>query len=293
MIVKDYVEVTKPRIVIVLVITAVTSLLAGSRFDDTPGWHVTAWQLCFLVLAGALSSMGSSAINHYYDRDMDKIMSRTSNRPIPSGRLCPRNVLAYGLGMCILSVILAWVTLNPVATSMIAVGIFFYVVIYTVWLKRDNAANIVIGGFAGSAASMAGWAAATGTINLLGFLVGLLVFVWTPSHFWCLAIKKREEYAIARVPMLPVLIGNEKTSVYIFANTAILLPYSLVLYLFGLGLVYTIVAAISGSLMLVYHYKLTKNPTPDFAWRAYKVTAPYLVVIFVGLAFDSLFYYRP
>jgi protoheme IX farnesyltransferase len=291
--VKDYVEVSKPRIVIVLVITAVTSLLAASRFDDTPGWHVTAWQLCFLSLAGALSSMGSSAINHYYDRDMDKIMSRTSNRPIPSGRLCPRNVLAYGLGMCILSVILAWFTLNPVAASMIAVGIFFYVVIYTVWLKRDNAANIVIGGFAGSAASMAGWAAATGTINLLGFLVGLLVFVWTPSHFWCLAIKKREEYANARVPMLPVLIGNEKTSVYIFANTAILLPYSLVLYFFGLGLVYTIVAAISGSLMLIYHYKLTKNPTPDFAWRAYKVTAPYLVVIFVGLAFDSLFYYRP
>ena len=291
--VKDYVEVSKPRIVIVLVITAVTSLLAASRFDDTPGWHVTAWQLCFLALAGALSSMGSSAINHYYDRDLDKIMSRTSNRPIPSGRLCPRNVLAYGLGMCIISVTLAWFSLNPVATSMIAVGIFFYVVIYTMWLKRDSAANIVIGGFAGSAASMAGWAAATGTINLLGFLVGLLVFVWTPSHFWCLAIKKREEYAIARVPMLPVLIGNEKTSVYIFANTAILLPYSLVLYFFGLGLVYTIVAAISGSLMLVYHYKLTKNPTPDFAWRAYKVTAPYLVVIFVGLAFDSLFYYRP
>jgi protoheme IX farnesyltransferase len=291
--VKDYVEVSKPRIVIVLVITAVTSLLAASRFDDTPGWHVSAWQLCFLVLAGALSSMGSSAINHYYDRDLDKIMSRTSNRPIPSGRLCPRNVLAYGLGMCILSVILAWFTLNPVAASMIAVGIFFYVVIYTVWLKRDNAANIVIGGFAGSAASMAGWAAATGTINLLGFLVGLLVFVWTPSHFWCLAIKKREEYAIARIPMLPVLVGNEKTSVYIFANTAILLPYSILLYFFGLGLVYTIVAAISGSLMLVYHYKLTKNPTPDFAWRAYKVTAPYLIVIFVGLAFDSLFYYRP
>jgi heme o synthase len=291
---KDYIEVSKPRIVIVLVITAVTSLLAASRFDDTPGWHhVTAWQLGFLILAGALSSMGSSAINHYYDRDIDKIMSRTSNRPIPSGRVCPRNVLAYGLGMCILSVIFAWFTLNPVATSMIAIGIFFYVVIYTVWLKRDNAANIVIGGFAGSAASMAGWAAATGTINLLGFLVGLLVFVWTPSHFWCLAIKKREEYAIARVPMLPVLIGNEKTSVYIFANTAILLPYSLVLYFFGLGIVYTIVAAISGSLMLVYHYKLTKNPTPDFAWRAYKVTAPYLIVIFLGLAFDSLFYYRP
>jgi heme o synthase len=290
--VKEYVEVSKPRIVVVLVITAVTSLLAGSRFDNTSGWHVTAWQLCFLALAGALASMGSSALNQYYDRDIDKIMYRTSSRPIPSGRLSPRNVLVYGLVMSILSVILAWITLNPVATSMIALGIFFYVMVYTVWLKRHNVANIVIGGFAGSAASMAGWAVATGSINLLGFLVGWLVFMWTPSHFWCLAIKAREEYASVRLPMLPVLIGNEKTSSYIFVNTAILLPYSVALYFFGLGLLYTAVAAISGSLMLIYHYKLTKNPSPEFAWKAYKVTAPYLVVIFVALALDSLFYYR-
>ena len=290
--VKEFVEVSKPRIVVVLVITAVTSLLAGSRFDNTSGWHVTAWQLGFLALAGALASMGSSALNQYYDRDIDKIMYRTSSRPIPSGRLSPRNVMAYGLGLSSLSVILAWFTLNPVATSMIALGIFFYVMVYTVWLKRYNAANIVIGGFAGSAASLAGWAAATGSINLLGFLVGWLVFMWTPSHFWCLAIKAREEYASVRLPMLPVLIGNEKTSSYIFVNTAILLPYSLALYFFGLGLLYTAVAAISGSLMLIYHYKLTKNPSPEFAWKAYKVTAPYLVVIFVALALDSLFYYR-
>jgi heme o synthase len=290
--VKEYVEVSKPRIVIVLVIIAVTTLLAGSRFDNTSGWHVTAWQLGFLALAGALASIGSSALNHYYDRDIDKIMYRTSSRPIPSGRLSPRTVMVYGLVMSILSVILAWITLNPVATSMIALGIFFYVMVYTVWLKRHNATNIVIGGFAGSAASMAGWAAATGSINLLGFLVGWLVFMWTPSHFWCLAIKAREEYATVRLPMLPVLIGNEKTSSYIFINTAILLPYSLALYFFGLGLLYTAVAAISGTLMLIYHYKLTKNPSPEFAWKAYKVTAPYLVVIFVALAFDSLFYYR-
>jgi heme o synthase len=289
---KEYVEVSKPRIVVVLVIAAVSSLLAGSRFDNTPGWHVTAWQLGFLTLAGALASMGSSALNHYYDRDIDKIMYRTASRPIPSGRLSPRNVLAYGVGTSILSVILAWFTLNPVATSLIAVGIFFYVIVYTVWLKRYNAANIVVGGFAGSAAAMAGWAAATGSINLLGFLVGWLVFMWTPSHFWCLAIKAREEYASVRIPMLPVLVGNQKTSSYIFANTAILLPYTLALYFFGLGLLYIVVAAISGSLMLIYHYKLTKNPTPEFAWKAYKVTAPYLVVIFVGLALDALFYYR-
>jgi protoheme IX farnesyltransferase len=290
--VKEYVEVSKPRIVVVLVITAVTSLLAGSRFDNTSGWHVTAWQLGFLALAGALASMGSSALNQYYDRDIDEIMYRTSSRPIPSGRLSPRNVMAYGLGLSVLSVILAWFTLNPIATCMIALGIFFYVMVYTVWLKRYNAANIVIGGFAGSAAAMAGWAAATGSINLLGFLVGWLVFMWTPSHFWCLAIKAREEYASVRLPMLPVLIGNQKTTSYIFVNTAILLPYSLALYFFGLGLLYTAVAAISGSLMLIYHYKLTKNPSPEFAWKAYKVTAPYLVVIFVALALDSLFYYR-
>ena len=290
---RDYVEVSKPRIVVVLVITAVTSLLAATRFDSTPdvAWDVTAWQLGFLTLAGALASMGASALNHYYDRDIDKIMERTAKRPIPAGRLTPKNVLTYGIGVSILSVVIAWFTLNPVATGMIALGIFFYVIVYTAWLKRSTAWNIVIGGFAGSAASMAGWATATGSIDLLGFLVGWLVFMWTPPHFWCLAIRAREEYASVRVPMLPVLIGNQRTASYILVNTAILLPYSVALSLFGLGVLYTAVAAVSGGLMLAYHYKLTKNPTPEFAWKAYKVTAPYLVVIFVALALDALFYY--
>lgn len=290
---RDYVEVSKPRIVVVLVITAITSLLAATRFDSTPdiAWDVTAWQLGFLTLAGALASMGASALNHYYDRDIDKLMERTAKRPIPAGRLSPNSVLAYGIVMSVLSVVIAWFTLNPVATGMIALGIFFYVIIYTAWLKRSNASNIVIGGFAGSAASMAGWATATGSIDLLGFLVGWLVFMWTPPHFWCLAIRAREEYASASVPMLPVLIGNQKTASYILLNTAILLPYSMALAFFGLGALYLAVAAVSGSLMLAYHYKLTKNPTPEFAWKAYKVTAPYLVVIFVALALDALFYF--
>jgi heme o synthase len=290
---RDYLEVTKPRIVIVLVITAIASLLAASRFDSTPNiaWDVSAWQIGFLTLAGALASMGASALNHYYDRDIDKIMERTARRPIPDGRLPASRVFAYGTALCTLSIVIAFLTLNPVATAMIAVGIFFYVVIYTAWLKRTNASNIVIGGFAGSAASMAGWATATGSIDLLGFLVGWLVFMWTPPHFWCLAIRAREEYASVHIPMLPVLIGNQKTATYIMINTAILLPYSVALAFFGLGLLYTIVAAVAGSLMLAYHYKLTKNPTPEFAWKAYKVTAPYLVVIFVALALDALFYY--
>jgi protoheme IX farnesyltransferase len=290
---RDYIEVSKPRIVVVLVITAVASYLAATRFDATPNvaWDVDWFKLSFLTLAGALASMGASALNHYYDRDIDKIMERTAKRPIPAGRLSPNNVLAYGIAVSAISVIIALLTLNPVATGMIALGIFFYVIVYTAWLKRSNASNIIIGGFAGSAASMAGWAAVTGSIDLLGFMVGWLVFMWTPPHFWCLAIRAREEYASVRVPMLPVLIGNQKTASYILLNTAILLPYSVVIAFFGPGLLYTAVAAASGSLMLAYHYKLTKNPTPEFAWKAYKVTAPYLVVIFVALALDALFYY--
>ena len=291
---RDFIEVSKPRIVVVLVITAITSYLAATRFDATPAvaWDISWWHLGFLTLSGALASMGASALNHYYDRDIDKVMGRTAQRPIPAGRLSPSAVLAYGIGVSALSVVIAWFTLNPMATGMIALGIFFYVIIYTAWLKRSNASNIVIGGFAGSAASMAGWATATGSMDLLGFLVGWIVFMWTPPHFWCLAIKAREEYASVRVPMLPVLIGNQRTASYILANTAILLPYSVALYFFGLGLLYTIVAAASGALMLVYHYKLTKNPTPEFAWKAYKVTAPYLVVVFVALAFDALYYFK-
>lgn len=290
----DYIEVTKPRIVVVLVVTAITTALAATRFDSTPStpWDISLYHLLFLGISGCLASMGSSALNHYFDRDIDKIMSRTVNRPIPSGRLNPKNVLIYGNILCASSVIISFLTLNLMATAMIALGIFFYVFVYTLWLKRSNVSNIVVGGFAGSAASMAGWATTTGSMDVLGFLIGCLVFLWTPPHFWSFAIKSREEYESVKVPMLPVLIGNEKTAGYIFANTAILLPYSLSLYLFGLGVLYFITAAISGSLVLVYHYKLFKYPNPDFAWKAYKITAPYLVVIFISLAFDSLFYYR-
>lgn len=292
--VKYYIEVSKPRIVLVLVITAITSALAATRFDSTPtvGWDVIAWRLLLLAITGAMASMGSSALNHYYDRDIDKLMARTSKRPIPAGRIHSNNVLLYGLVMCVLSIAISWFLLNAVVSAMIFLGIFFYIVVYTRWLKRTNPANIVIGGFAGSAASMAGWATTTGSIDSLGFLIGWLVFMWTPPHFWCLAIRAKDEYASVKVPMLPVLVGNERTASYIFMNTAILLPYSVALYFFGLGLLYTVVAAIAGSVMLIYHYKLTKKPTAEFAWKAYKVTAPYLVIVFVALAFDALFYYR-
>jgi len=286
---KEVLEISKPRIIILLVITAVTSMYAASKLIG-PGLDYV--DLLHIIVAGTLASAGSSALNHYYDKDIDPMMKRTSTRPIPSGRMKAKNVLLYGLIVSAASVIYAAFTLNLVSTFFIALGIFFYVVIYTIWLKRLNAWNIVIGGFAGSAASMAGWSAATGSMDILGFLVGFLVFVWTPSHFWCLAMKIRDDYAEAKVPMLPVVIGMQKTSKYILVNTAILLPYSLALYAFGLGIVYLIIAAVSGTLMLVYHYKLTKNPTSEFAWKAYKVTAPYLTIIFVAIALDAAFHFR-
>ena len=289
MVLKEIFEVSKPRIIILLVITAVTSMYAGSKLV---GPELSDLGILHIIIAGSLASAGSSALNHFYDKDIDLKMKRTSKRPIPSGRIKPTTVLVYGLGVSITSVVYAAVTLNYLCTFFIALGIFFYVIIYTVWLKRLNSSNIVIGGFAGSAASMAGWSAATGSIDILGFLIGFLVFVWTPSHFWCLAMKIRDEYAEVNVPMLPVLIGMERTSKYILANTMILLPYSLMLYAFGMGVIYTVFAAVAGGLMLLYHYKLTKTPTSDFAWKAYKVTAPYLTIIFIGIALDAAFHFR-
>ncbi|KFM15793.1 Protoheme IX farnesyltransferase 1 protein [Marine Group I thaumarchaeote SCGC AAA799-D11] len=268
----EIMEISKPRIVVLLVITAVTSMYAASKL--VPG------------------TPEPSALNHYYDKDIDPKMERTSKRPIPSGRMAASHVLIYGLVVSCISVIYGFFALNAVSAFFIAVGIFSYVIIYTAWLKRLNTSNIVIGGIAGSAASWAGWSAATGSMDLLGFLVGFLVFVWTPSHFWCLAMKIKDEYAQAEVPMLPVVIGMQKTSKYILGNTMILLPYSLILSFIpdGMGVVYTVIAAVSGGLMLAYHYKLTKTPTSEFAWKAYKVTAPYLTIIFVAVALDAAFH---
>jgi len=287
----EVLEISKPRIVVLLVITAVTSMYAASKL--VPGApELEYWSYLHIIIAGALASAGSSALNHYYDKDIDPKMTRTSTRPIPSGRMAASHVLIYGVAVSCISVIYGFFALNAVSAFFIAVGIFSYVIIYTVWLKRKNTSNIVIGGIAGSAAAWAGWAAATGSMDLLGFLVGFLVFVWTPSHFWCLAMKIKDEYAQAEVPMLPVVIGMQKTSKYILGNTLILIPYSLILSFIpdGMGIVYTVIAAASGGLMLVYHYKLTKNPTSEFAWKAYKVTAPYLTIIFVAVALDAAFH---
>ncbi len=280
--IREYAEISKFRIVAVLNLVAITSLLAASK------WQVSWETILFLFIAGTLASMGSSALNHYYDRDIDSLMQRTIKRPIPSGRLGARNALVYGLTLSIVSIIIAYFALNPMAAVFIGLGILFYVIIYTIWLKRSNVSNIVIGGFAGSCASYAGWVAATGTLDLLGFLVGLLVFLWTPSHFWCLAINIREEYASAKIPMLPVLVGDRTAAKYVLLNTLVLVPYSIMLYFFGLGLLYLIVASLLGAMKLAYDFKLIRNPNKNSAWKSYKVSNPYLAIIFLVLMFDAI-----
>ncbi len=282
-------EISKPRIVVLLVITAVASMYAASRIFSL---ELTYINVIHIIVAGSFASAGSSALNHYYDRDIDHIMTRTNKRPIQTGRIKANYVLVYGLIVNTFSIIYAIVFINITSTLLILTGMFFYVFIYTIWLKRRHFLSIVIGGFAGSAASMAGWTSITGSIDLFGFLIGMLVFVWTPSHFWCLAMKIKDDYAAAKVPMLPVILGMKKTSKYIFINTIILIPYSVLLCIFGLGILYLIVASISGGLMLFYHYKLTKNPSSEFAWKSYKITAPYLTIIFAGIVADTLINFK-
>ncbi len=282
--IREYLAISKLRIVAVLNLVAITSLLAASK------WNTDPWHIVFLLLTGSMASMGSSALNHYYDRDIDPLMRRTSNRPLPKGLLNARSALLYGILMSVASVAIAVFTLNAIAAFFIALGIFFYVIIYTVWLKRRHTSNIVIGGFAGSCASYAGWFTATNTIDPLGLLVGLIVFLWTPTHFWCLSIVSREDYANARVPMLPVLVGDKKAAKYILVNTVILIPYSIVITFLGLGMIYLIGAVIAGLMLLNYNTKLMRDTSKEVAWKTYKLSSPYLAIVFLALMFDSLYY---
>jgi len=180
---REILEISKPRIVILLVITAVASMYGASRLVPAAP-ELDYWAYLHIAVAGALASAGSSALNHYYDRDIDSRMKRTSRRPIPSGRMSAPAVLAYGLAVSAVSVVYGYVLINAASAFFIALGVFSYVIVYTVWLKRLNTSNIVIGGIAGSAASWAGRAAATGTQDLPGFLMGLRVLVWSPSPVW-------------------------------------------------------------------------------------------------------------
>jgi len=283
------IEVSKPSIIYLLDFVAISALLIaylGEYTTNPISFNIVAG----LLIAGTLSSAGSAALNCYLDRDIDIKMERTKNRASATGQLSPNIILIYGIIMITIAAIVSTVFLNLLTTGMILLGSFFYVFIYTIWLKRRTTWNIVIGGFAGSAAAFAGWTAITGQLNLIAILMGTLVFIWTPSHFWALALLKDDDYTEAGIPMLPVVVGKVKAARYTIINTLLLIPFSLVFVLLGFGYVYLVISVIFGILLLYTNVKLLKNPADKkIALTAFKFSSPYLAIIFIALILDILY----
>ena len=277
----DYLALTKPKITPLLLMAALGSAVVAAR--GVP----PVQDLAGVLAGGALASSGALALNSYLEMGMDSKMKRTMGRPLPSGRIVsPSHALFLGLGLLLAGLAVAGVTLNYLATFFIGLGAFVYVPVYTLFLKPRTSWNIVLGGFAGSCAALAGWYSIGSAWSSwpVGWLLGALVFVWTPSHFWSLAVITEEDYSAVNVPMLPSVVGPEAASKYIVMNTLLLIPVSLlyIFYFLGIGFfVYLAVAVVFDLLLLGTNIKLFRSPTKANAWLAFKFSSPYLAVIFL------------
>ena len=275
----DYYALVKPKIIPLLVFAALGSAVVAARGVPPPT------VLFGVLVGGTLASAGALALNSYLEMGIDAKMKRTHNRPLPSGKIIPpSHALVLGLALIALGVATASLTINLVATFFIALGAFVYVPVYTLWLKPRTTWNIVLGGFAGSCAALAGWYAVTFSNQLAGWVLGALVFVWTPTHFWSLAVITEEDYSVVGIPMLPSVVGPTVASRYIVANTLVLIPVSFLLapYLSGLGLAfYLVAAAVTDGTLLFTNIKLLRAPTKENAWLAFKFSSPYLAIIFL------------
>jgi heme o synthase len=276
---RDYFALTKPKIVPLLLMAALGSSVVAARALPS------ALVLIGVLAGGAAASAGALTLNSYLEIGIDAKMKRTRNRPLPAGRVVPSShALVLGLSLVAAGLIVAFVTLNPTATFFIALGAFVYVPVYTVFLKPRTSWNIVLGGFAGSCAALAGWYAVTSSDAIAGWILGALVFVWTPSHFWSLAVITEQDYSAVGIPMLPTKVGPQAASKYIVANTLMLIPVSLLLafYLSGTGLlVYLAITLVFDGLLLATNIKMLRAPTKENAWLAFKFSSPYLAVIFL------------
>ena len=271
----------KPKIVFLLDFTALMAFLVA-----TPG--IKLLNLVVVLVAGTLASGGAGALNCYLDRDIDQSMGRTNQRPIPQGEIAPFNALLFGLALVAGGTVLSLIFLSLWASLFIFLGAAIYVLFYTKYLKRRTTLNIVLGGSAGSCAPLAGWAAATGNVSAIApWLMALLVFVWTPSHFWSLALRASKDYSKAGIPMLPVVVGDKRAAQYIAINTFLLVPVSLAFV--PLGTFKWIYLAIAGALgfgMIFLDLKLAFNPTKAQAWMAFKFSSPYLAIVFLAMVLD-------
>ena len=273
----DFVALMKPRVMSLVVFTALAGLLVAPGHLH-PVLAFTAL-LCIAVGAGA-----AGALNMWYDSDIDAVMTRTAARPIPAGRVQPSEALAFGMTLAVGSVVMLGLMINVLAAGLLAFTIAFYVVIYTMWLKRWTPQNIVIGGAAGAFPPMIGWAAATNSIGVESVLLFLIIFFWTPPHFWALGLLRADEYARAGVPMLPVVAGAEETRRQILIYSLVLAPIGVSPWLLGYaGFAYGIVAVACGILMTWLSWQLWRTASEQAAKRLFAFSIVYLFILFAAL----------
>ena len=279
----DYLRLTKPRSVLLLLLAALVGMVV-SRPEPLP-----LGLLALTMLGGALAAGGANALNCWIDRDVDRLMARTARRPLPSGRIAPERALAFGLTLCVLAVALLASRVNWLSALLAAAGAAYYVVVYTWWLKRASHWNVVVGGGAGALPLLVGWTAATGGLSLWPLWLGAIVVCWTPPHFWALALVRREDYALAGVPMMPVVRGEEETrrqillySISVVALTVLLVPAGF------MGIGFLPVALVLGGLLVYLAARLLRRGTDLDAVRMYRYSVVYLASLFLSMMVDRL-----
>jgi heme o synthase len=278
-VVADYVTLTKPRVQSLLLFTTVTTMLVAG----TPSLGL----ILLTCLGGYLSAGGAGAVNHYFDRDIDARMARTATRPVPAGRVSPRAALTFGLVLAALAVVELSLLVNPLAAAVSLSGFLGYTLVYTVWLKRRTAQNIVIGGAAGAVPPLVGWAAATGGLDGMALYLFAIVFFWTPPHFWALSLLMKKEYERVGVPMLPVVRGERETRRQILLYAVLLYAVTQLPFCAGgLGTVYLVASLALGGLFIGGAYALYRRADRRWALRLYLFSLAYLALLFGAMVAD-------
>lgn len=280
---RNYVALTKPKIISLLLVTALGGMFLASK-------GVPEWTLILVVLAGgALGSGGANALNHYVDRDIDEQMVRTRKRPVPRGAVRPLHALVFGVALNVCAFVLLYSYANLLSAVLTLGATLFYVFVYTGLLKRTTPQNIVIGGAAGSIPPLVGWAAVTGGLALPAFYLFAIIFLWTPPHFWALALMLRDDYARAGVPMLPVVSGVEKTKRHIFIYTLVVVASTVLLSTTGaMSAVYLALAVALGAGFIYFAWKLLNGPGIERAKAMYLYSLAYLALLYLVIMMDSL-----
>ncbi len=280
----DFVTLMKPRVMLLAVFTALVGMfVAPSNVDPLRG--------AIAILAIAAGAASAGVLNMWYDADIDAVMARTAGRPIPSGKVSRAEALAFGLVIACCAVAVLAVVANVQAAALLAFAIFFYVVVYTAWLKRSTPRNIVIGGAAGALPPVIGWAAATGEVGLEPLILFLIIFIWTPPHFWALSLNRSDEYARAGIPMLPVVAGRGATTRQILIYSALLVPISMLPWALGFaGPVYGAVAVVCGAVFIALASQLRRSSEADRrnASRLFAFSIVYLFALFAALLADDI-----